>query len=205
MSRRLFRIASAIAVLLIAASLAGCFFVFTIKGADTYYVNPSGLIGGPVMVEVTWKGFIPRWPDVMILTISGIVHNSGYTLDQLDAQADALSGTIYDHLDFDTYSGATDEGNPFWVMKEIVVPNFWSLLPLDAGRAQLDPIVLELSDIVGDEFYQDLIDEFVLICDDEIDTATWVELNLGGSIETSTGKVIGTLDCDFELYGSVLL
>ena len=205
MSRKLLRIIACMAALLLAASLAGCFFVFTITGTDTYSVVPSGLVSGPVMVEVTWKGFIPRWPDVMILTISGIVHNSGYTLEQLDAQADALSGTIYDHLDFDTYSGATNEGNPFWVIKEIAVPSFWSLLPLDAGRSHLDPIVLELSDVVGEEFYQDLIDEFVLICDDEIDTATWVELNLGGSIETSTGKVIGTLDCDFELYGSVLL
>ncbi len=204
MSRKVFRIIAGVAVLLLAASMAGCFFEFLITGADTYSVDPSGLVGGPVMVEVTWKGFIPRWPDVMILTISGIVHNSGFTTGQLDDAADAISGTIYDHLDFDDFSGFTYEGNPFWVRKEIVVPSFWSLLPLDAGRSQLDPIELELSDVLGEEFYQDLIDEFVLLCDDEFDTATWVELNLGGSIETSTGKVIGTLDCDFELYGSEL-
>ncbi len=202
MSRKAFRIISGMAVLLLAASLSGCFFVFTITGSDTYSVYPSGLAGGPVMVEVTWKGFIPRWPDVIVLTISGIVHNGSFTSEQIDDAADAISGTVYDHLDFDTYSGSANEGNPFWVIKEIAVPNFWSLLPLDAGRAQLDPIELELSDVLGEEFYQDLIDEFVLLCDVEFDVSTWVELNLGGSIETSTGKVIGTLDCDFELYGT---
>lgn len=201
MSRKVFRIIAGIAVLLLAASLAGCFFVFTIVGSDTYHVNGTGLLDGPAMVEVSWTGFIPRWPDVLVITISGIVHNSSFTSDTLDDVADALSGTIYDHLEFDEFSGATEEGNPFWVTKEIAIPSFWSLLPLDAGRAQLDPIELELSDVVGEEFYEAMMDEFVLLCNDEFDALTWVELNLGGSIETSAGKVIGTLDCDFVLYG----
>ncbi len=206
MKKRLVRAVLAATAVLLALSLAGCIIRFTIVGKEDYHVYVAGLEGGPAKVLVSMTGFIPKWPDVLILRISGDVTNSTKTAEEIDTLADSLSGTMYDHLDFDSYSGSTSAGNPFWIEKEIEIPEFWDLLPhVSSGTTALAPVELDLSSVIGEAFYDALVAEMELICDDELPLNTIVDLKLEGGLETFTGRVIGTLDCDFTLYSIFIL
>jgi hypothetical protein len=205
MKKRLVRAVLAAIAVLLALSLAGCIMKFTIVGKDDYDVYVAGLEGGPAKVLVSISGFIPKWPDVLILTIRGDITNTGMTSGEIDLLADSLAGTMYGHLDFDSHSGTTFQGDPFWIEKEIPIPSFWTLLPIGAGgKAAIGPVELDLSSVIGETFYNALIAEMELLCDDELPYDTIVDLTLEGSLETFTGRVIGTLDCDFTLHALLI-
>ncbi len=69
MKKRLVRAVLAATAVFLALSLAGCIIRFTIVGKEDYNVYVAGLEGGPAKVLVSMSGFIPKWPDVLILRI----------------------------------------------------------------------------------------------------------------------------------------
>jgi len=204
MKRGIVQALACAAVLLLAMSLSGCLLNFTIVGKEDYTVTSEGLQGGPAKVLVTVRGAVPKWPEVVVYEITGEVHNDGLNEAQLDALADALSGAMYDYLGFDSFSGSTLEGNPFWISKEEAMPSISEWLIIGAKAEELGPYEWDLHRVIGHDFYEALMAELERLCDEELTDpyyGTTVDIKLKGTMKTSYGSVIATLDCDFTVVG----
>lgn len=204
MKRGIVRVLACAAVLLLAMSLSGCLLNFTIIGKEDYTVTSEGLQGGPAKVLVTVRGAVPKWPEVVVYEITGEVHNDGLNEAQLDALADALSGAMYDYLGFDSFSGSTLEGNPFWISKEEAMPSISEWLVIGAKAEELGPYEWDLHRVIGHDLYEALMAELERLCDEELTDpyyGTTVDIKLKGTMKTSYGSVIATLDCDFTVVG----
>lgn len=198
MRRVALKVVSMASLLMLALSLTGCIMVFTILGKETYTVDSTGIIGGPAKVEITVKGLVPRWPDRVRYEIKGSVSDATMTGTELDALADRVSLDMYDRLEFDSCSGSSSAGNPFWLVKEMDMPPVMEWFgPAGSKTTALGPYEWYLSEVITDGFYDAIISEFQRQCTEELGYTTSVAAKLEGLMTTGLGRTVATLDCDF--------
>ncbi len=200
MRRVVLRIGSIVSLLLITMSLTGCMMVFTILGKETYTINSAGILDGPAKVEITITGLVPRWPDKVKYEISGSVSDIMLSAMEIDDLADKISLDMYDRLEFDSCSGSSSAGNPFWLVKEMDMPPIMEWFgPAGSTTAALGPYEWALSEVITGEFYDAIITEFTRQCTEELSDTTSVGVKLEGLMTTNMGRTVATLDCDFMI------
>ncbi|HQJ24679.1 MAG TPA: hypothetical protein PLW63_04950, partial [Bacillota bacterium] len=77
-------------------------------------------------------------------------------------------------------------------------------LIIGAKAEELGPYEWDLHRGIGHDFYEALMAELERLCDEELTDpyyGTTVDIKLKGTMKTSYGSVIATLDCDFTVVG----
>lgn len=210
MKQKIIRTLLVVLVLAMALSLSGCIMTFSVTGdEDLYTYDGTGLIG-PALVDeikviVTVKGFIPTWPDLLTLELSGTVEPANPALANIIEQQlhDALSegdSPFYSVVMEDTALGIDSS---YKVTAFLDVPEWQTLIPTSASTSISTP-ALSLSALLGAEAYDQLETSLMDACNN-IPFGTSVSLSLDGTLEnTAKNKVIGTMLLNFMLDGSLI-
>ncbi len=212
MKRNLVRALSVAAALVLMLSLAGCTLVFHVVGSEDFYeVDSTGVIGGPIEVDVTVKGLWPIWPDTLTLVIAGTV-NPVSVSDAGDPEdviwANNIELAIYDELldggdnEFsDLYPEGPLTDDKFKVIAEMDIPNWKEYLQSSGGNAAVTVTDISLQ-LLMPEQYPLLVDALVNACG-HIPADNDVEVQLSGTlVNAEKNKLVGDLLIGVLLNGN---
>lgn len=212
MKRNLVRALSVAAALVLMLSLAGCTLVFHVVGSEDYYeVDSTGVIGGPIEVDVTVKGLWPIWPDTLTLVIAGTV-NPVSASDAGDPEdviwANNIELAIYNELfnggdnkfsDLESEGVITDD--KFKVTAEIAIPDWKELIQPAGANATVTVPNLSLQQLLPEQYPQ-LVEALVDACG-HIPADNDVEVQLSGTlVNAEKNKLVGDLLIGVLLNGN---
>ncbi len=212
MKRNLFRALSVAAALVLMLSLAGCTLVFHVVGSEDYYeVDGTGIVNGPIEVDVTLKGFWPLWPDTLTLVIAGTVNPVGPSDagDMADViLANDIEVAIYSKLfnfgdnDFSDLEADGDlEDDEFMVTGVMSIPDWKEFLQPSGANAAVTVPDISLQ-LLMPEQYPKLVDALVNACG-EIPVGNEVEVQLSGTlVNAEKDKLVGDLLIGVLLNGT---
>jgi len=210
MKQKIVRTSLVVLVLAMALSLSGCIMNFSVVGdEDLYTYDSTGLIG-PALVDeikviVAVKGFIPSWPDLLTLELSGAVEPVNPALANVIEQQlhDALSEGDSPFYSVVMEDAALGTDSNYRVTAFLDIPEWQSLIPTSASTSISTP-ALSLSALLGAEAYDQLETSLMEACSN-IPLGTSVSLTLDGTLDnTAKNKVIGTMLLNFMLNGSLI-
>ena len=203
------------AALVLMLSLAGCTLVFHVVGSEDYYeIDGTGVVNGPIEVDVTLKGLWPVWPDTLTLVIAGTVNpvsvSDAEDLEDV-ALANEIEGAIYTALldngdgpfsDIDTGDDPFDD--EFMVTAIMDIPDWKELIPTGGANAAVTVRDISLQ-LLMPEQYPQLVEALVEACgyipvDDE------VEVQLSGTlVNAEKDKLVGDLLIGVLLNGTEVI
>lgn len=215
MKRNIVRALSVAAALVLMLSLAGCTLVFHVVGSEDYYeVDGTGVVDGPIEVDVTLKGLWPVWPDTLTLVIAGTVNPVGAS-DAGDMEDIALANEI----ELAIYAELFDEGNgpfsdidaegellddEFMVTAIMPIPDWKELIQPSGANATVTVPNLSLAQLMPEQYPQ-LVEALVNACG-EIPSGNQVEVQLSGTLVNAAknNKLVGDLLIGVLLNGTLL-
>lgn len=208
MRQKITRALLSVVVLVMALSLSGCYLTISVEGAeDPYTYDGSGLVGpvwaDEIEVIITFKGFIPSIPDLLIVELSGLVEpfnpSLANTIESQLYQALTEGDSPFDSVDMEEGFLGTDSS--YKVTAYLVID--W---PMSSGSASAAITLLQepLSTIIGADAYAQLDSALKDACNN-IPLGTSVGLDINGTLKkTAKDRVIGTMLLKFLLNGSLL-
>ncbi|HOY88711.1 MAG TPA: hypothetical protein PLI88_04160 [Bacillota bacterium] len=199
-ARFLRRAAAAITVLLL-FTLTGCMLKFTVTGDSSYLVRSDGkvfngsLVEDVMQVDVEVTGFIPTLPTVLEVELEGLIMSMSMDAAEVDQALDWISDYLYDLLDFDScsFDTATDT---FVVYGEFTLADFLGAIGMSAPQLSFGPI--PLSNVIGQETYDNLISRIAYVSGYYTEPATTIDYSLTGALKTATGRVVGSFELWFD-------
>ncbi len=215
MKRNIVRALSVAAALVLMLSLAGCTLVFHVVGSEDYYeVDGTGVVEGPIEVDVTLKGLWPVWPDTLTLVIAGTVNpvsvsDAGDMADV--ALANSIEHEIYLKLfnngdnDFDEIEeeeGLAGLDDKFKVTAIMPIPDWKDSIPTGSANAAVTIPGISLQQLLPEQ-YPELVDALIEACG-YIPVGDEVEVQLSGTLvnEAKNNKLVGDLLIGVRLIGT---
>ena len=215
MKKNVVRALSVAAALVLMLSLAGCTLVFHVVGSEDYYeIDGTGVVNGPIEVDVTLKGLWPVWPDTLTLVIAGTVNpvsvSDAEDLEDV-ALANEIEGAIYTALldngdgpfsDIDTGDDPFDD--EFMVTAIMDIPDWKELIPTGGANAAVTVRDISLQ-LLMPEQYPQLVEALVNACG-EIPEGNEVEVQLSGTlVNAEKDKLVGDLLIGVLLNGTEVI
>ena len=213
MKKNVVRALSVAAALVLMLSLAGCTLVFHVVGSEDYYeVDSTGVVDGPIKVDVTVKGLWPIWPDTLTLVIAGTVNPVG-TSDAGNMADVALANDIETSIYVRLFDGVNNEfsdlyaegvltDDKFKVTAIMDIPDWKELLQPAGANATVTVPNLSLAQLMPEQYPQ-LVAALINACG-HIPADNDVEVQLSGTLKNAekNNKLVGDLLIGVLLNGN---
>lgn len=188
MGKLIGRLAAVLSLSLILMMLSGCTIKFVLEGADSYIIMPDGkILNGSlseveIMIIVAHTGSKLDPPATLEYEYEGLVMGGG--------SAEDIAGYICCELGGDGYEVASGEDR-FTITGSMDIIDFWTDLGITSSTPSFAPVV-GLDEIIGSLMQQAIVDGIVYVENHMMVDGSTIDIEIEGTLETSTGKKVGT-------------